>query len=376
MSAERHKTGAAGESTVDISGTPRALSRRARPAFARRGQGAICRGRRRFRPLSRRSLGRSRICARSRQRGDRSSSSSAAASAACSVARVCARPASRISASWKRPPISAAPGTGIVIPVRPAIPRATSICRCWKRPATCRCANMRARRRSTNIPAASAVTSVSTSARCFRRSSRGWRGRRQEGRWLVETDRGDRIRARFVILAGGPLSRPKLPGIPGIETLQGTQLPHQPLGLWLHRRHGRRRSHRSRRQARRHHRHRRHRRAMRAASRPIGERALCLPAHAIGDRRARRPADGSSWAQSLEARLAARADGQFHCGDLRRAVRAGSGAGRLDRPARRDPAGAASSAAAGDLDGRGAEGDRAGRLSQDGRDPRARRRRA
>lgn len=43
----------------------------------------------------------------------------------------------------------------------------------------------------------------------------------QEGRWLVETDRGDRIRARFVILAGGPLSRPKLPGIPGIESFKG-----------------------------------------------------------------------------------------------------------------------------------------------------------
>lgn len=43
----------------------------------------------------------------------------------------------------------------------------------------------------------------------------------QEGRWLVETDRGDRIRARFVILAGGPLSRPKLPGIPGIDSFKG-----------------------------------------------------------------------------------------------------------------------------------------------------------
>jgi cyclohexanone monooxygenase len=39
--------------------------------------------------------------------------------------------------------------------------------------------------------------------------------------WLVETDRGDTIRARFVVLAGGPLNRPKLPGIPGIETFAG-----------------------------------------------------------------------------------------------------------------------------------------------------------
>ena len=42
-----------------------------------------------------------------------------------------------------------------------------------------------------------------------------------EARWLVETDRGDRLRARFVILAGGPLSRPKLPGIPGIDSFRG-----------------------------------------------------------------------------------------------------------------------------------------------------------
>ena len=45
-----------------------------------------------------------------------------------------------------------------------------------------------------------------------------------------------RMRARFVVMANGPLHRPKLPGIPGIETLQGPLLPHQPLGLRLHRR--------------------------------------------------------------------------------------------------------------------------------------------
>ncbi len=40
-------------------------------------------------------------------------------------------------------------------------------------------------------------------------------------KWLIETDRGDRMRARFVAMANGPLSRPKLPGIPGIETFKG-----------------------------------------------------------------------------------------------------------------------------------------------------------
>jgi cation diffusion facilitator CzcD-associated flavoprotein CzcO len=37
-------------------------------------------------------------------------------------------------------------------------------------------------------------------------------------RWIVQTDRGDQIRAQFVSLGTGPLHRPKLPGIPGIET--------------------------------------------------------------------------------------------------------------------------------------------------------------
>jgi len=40
-------------------------------------------------------------------------------------------------------------------------------------------------------------------------------------RWIVSTSRDDRIRARFVVMALGPASRPKLPGIPGIETFEG-----------------------------------------------------------------------------------------------------------------------------------------------------------
>ncbi len=40
-------------------------------------------------------------------------------------------------------------------------------------------------------------------------------------RWIVETDRGDRMRARYVAMANGPLNRPKLPGIPGIDSFEG-----------------------------------------------------------------------------------------------------------------------------------------------------------
>jgi cation diffusion facilitator CzcD-associated flavoprotein CzcO len=42
-----------------------------------------------------------------------------------------------------------------------------------------------------------------------------------DGRWMVRTNRGDCLRARFVIEANGPLHRPKLPGIPGVETFTG-----------------------------------------------------------------------------------------------------------------------------------------------------------
>jgi cyclohexanone monooxygenase len=40
-------------------------------------------------------------------------------------------------------------------------------------------------------------------------------------RWRVGTSHGDDIKARFVILAAGPLNKPKLPGIPGIRDFTG-----------------------------------------------------------------------------------------------------------------------------------------------------------
>ncbi len=40
-------------------------------------------------------------------------------------------------------------------------------------------------------------------------------------RWIISTNRGDRMRARWVIMANGPLHRPKLPGIRGIESFRG-----------------------------------------------------------------------------------------------------------------------------------------------------------
>ena len=50
-------------------------------------------------------------------------------------------------------------------------------------------------------------------------------------RWVIETNRGDRFTASFIGLGTGPLHVAKLPGIPGIENLQGPLLSYQPLGL-------------------------------------------------------------------------------------------------------------------------------------------------
>ncbi|MGB1341066.1 MAG: flavin-containing monooxygenase [Pseudomonadales bacterium] len=42
-----------------------------------------------------------------------------------------------------------------------------------------------------------------------------------EAMWLVSTNRGDEMRARHVCLGTGPANRPRLPGIPGVESFKG-----------------------------------------------------------------------------------------------------------------------------------------------------------
>ncbi|MEM7080544.1 MAG: NAD(P)/FAD-dependent oxidoreductase [Pseudomonadota bacterium] len=39
--------------------------------------------------------------------------------------------------------------------------------------------------------------------------------------WRLDSNRGDKLTARFVCMSNGPLNRPKLPGVPGIETFAG-----------------------------------------------------------------------------------------------------------------------------------------------------------
>jgi len=42
-----------------------------------------------------------------------------------------------------------------------------------------------------------------------------------QAHWVVTTDRGDVFKTRFVVISTGPLERPKLPGILGLETFRG-----------------------------------------------------------------------------------------------------------------------------------------------------------
>jgi cyclohexanone monooxygenase len=56
---------------------------------------------------------------------------------------------------------------------------------------------------------------------CFQTEVTELRWDDADARWIVFTNRGDRMRARFVCMANGPLHRPKLPGIDGIEDFRG-----------------------------------------------------------------------------------------------------------------------------------------------------------
>jgi cyclohexanone monooxygenase len=56
---------------------------------------------------------------------------------------------------------------------------------------------------------------------CFQTKVTDLRWDEDIARWIVSTDRDDAIKARFVVMATGPLNRPKLPSVPGIENFEG-----------------------------------------------------------------------------------------------------------------------------------------------------------
>ena len=61
-------------------------------------------------------------------------------------------------------------------------------------------------------------------------------GRRRVRAGSSRTNRGDRMSARFLVMGNGPLHRPEAPRHPGHRGLRGPLVPHQPVGLRLHRR--------------------------------------------------------------------------------------------------------------------------------------------
>ena len=127
-----------------------------------------------------------------------------------------------------------------------------------------------------------------------------------DSRWVISTNHGDRIRARFVSMANGYIQRPKLPGIPGIESFGGhafhtSRWDYAYTGAEL-RRFGR--------QAGRAHRNRGDRGAVRSAPRRRRAAPVRLPAHAVDGRRpgqrADRPGLGLGFADRAGSDVASR----------------------------------------------------------------------
>ena len=151
-------------------------------------------------------------------------------------ARLQAKRASTTSASSRPAATSAAPGTGTAIPAPSATSRATATCRCSKSSATCRRRSTPTSTRSSSTASASATHYDLYDLACFQTRVHVARWDEDERRWHIATNRGDDIRARFVVMALGHRQPGQAAGHPRHRELRGPQLPHQPLGLRLHRR--------------------------------------------------------------------------------------------------------------------------------------------
>ena len=119
-------------------------------------------------------------------------------------------------------------------------------------------------------------------------------------RWIIRTNRGDEMRAKFVAMGTGPLHRPKLPGIPGIETFEGHSFH---TSRWDYEYTGqpcRRLDDRPGRQAGRHHRDRRHVGAVHPAPLRSRRRVVRVPTDAFVDRHPQQPRHRPAWFGELE----------------------------------------------------------------------------
>ena len=168
-------------------------------------------------------------------------------------------------------------------------------------------------------PARSAGTTASTTTPACRPRSPNCAGTRTRSAGSSRTNRGDRFTAQYVAMANGPLSRPKLPGIPGIDDFKGHTFH---TSRWDYGYTGGDSSgglDRAGRQARRHHRHRRDGDPVRAA--PGRVRRSSSTSSSARPRRSTCAAtpDRSGLGRLARARLAEAADGQLqHPGRRRR----------------------------------------------------------
>ncbi len=56
---------------------------------------------------------------------------------------------------------------------------------------------------------------------CLQTEVTGLEWEPERAHWVIRTNRGDAMRAKWVVMSPGPLNRPKLPGIPGIGEYEG-----------------------------------------------------------------------------------------------------------------------------------------------------------
>ena len=125
------------------------------------------------------------------------------------------------SGSSTRPPTWAAPGTGTGTRASRVTSSRMSTCRCWRSWATSRPRNTPRATRSSRTADASPNTTTCTAMPACRPRSAKSAGMQQLSRWIISTNHGDAIRARFVAMANGYLQKPKLPGIEGITASSG-----------------------------------------------------------------------------------------------------------------------------------------------------------
>ncbi len=156
-------------------------------------------------------------------------------------------------------------------------------------------------------------------------------------RWTIRTDRGDAMSARFLVMGNGPLHRPKLPGIAGIETFDGhtfhtSRWDYDYTGGDAH---GDLVGLRDKRVA-----------IIGTGATAVqavphvarvGRAALRLPTDAFIDRRPGEPPDRSGVGGLARAGVAKGADGELHPVDVGWDGRAGPGHGRMDRHHREAP---------------------------------------